>query len=158
VTKSFAGGDVYEAPAALGAGVVNVLHRVGHVPVPEVTAGDISPDGTRVVLRNYTAAYEWDVLGGDVATALRGEPTPIPLPPQPQGEGITYTRDSGALLISSEGAGQPVYRLDRIVPEASPAVSVPLRAPGRRPWGWWPPVTVAALLLLVAFVLVRRRR
>jgi hypothetical protein len=113
VTKSLAGGEVYEAPAHLAAGVPNVLRHVGSVPVPEVTGGDVSPDGSRVVLRNYTAAYEWPVPRGDVAAALRGTPERIPLPLQQQGEGISYRRDSDALLVSSEGADQPVYELRR---------------------------------------------
>jgi hypothetical protein len=158
VTKSLAGGDVYEAPAALGAGIANVLRRVGHVPVPEVTAGDVSPDGTHVVLRNYTAAYEWGVQGDDLAGALRGEPVRIPLPSQRQGEGITYSRDGQSLLISSEGAGQPVYRLDRTVEASPPAVAPTRPAQAGRRWGWWPVPALAALLLLVALVVVRRRR
>jgi hypothetical protein len=158
VTKSLAGGDVYQAPAALGAGAVNVLRRVGHVDVPEVTAGDVSPDGTRVVLRNYTAAYEWDVRGDDVAAALRARPARIALPGQPQGEAITYSRDGAALLISSEGVGQPVYRLDRLASEAGPPGLVPERPKRGKQSRWWAPPVVAALVLLVAFVAIRRRR
>jgi MYXO-CTERM domain-containing protein len=158
VTKSLAGGEVYEAPAALGAGVANILRRVGHVPVPEVTAGDVSPDGSRVVLRNYTAAYEWDVAGDDIPAALRGEPSRIPLPRQPQGEGITYSRDGQALLVSSEGVGQPVYRLDRTATRAGPPQLGPVQAPPGKPRGWRPVAGAAGLLLLVALVLIRRRR
>jgi hypothetical protein len=159
VTKSLAGGDVYEAPATLGAGTANVLRRVGHVPVPEVTAGDVSPDGTRVVLRNYTAAYEWDVQGDDLAASLRRDPVRIPLPRQPQGEGISYSGDGRSLLISSERVGQPVYRLDRVDVAAPVVVPAPVpRPPAGESWRWWPLAALAGLLLLVALVGVRRRR
>jgi hypothetical protein len=176
VTKSFAGGDVYEAPAALGAGVTNVLQRVGHVPVPEVTAGDVSPDGTRVVLRDYTAAYEWDVQGDDLAGALRRDPERIPLPSQPQGEGISYSRDGSALLISSEGLQQPVYELRRTTPSASvspqpfatdrptasassSAGAAPVgRSRGREPWWRWPLFASVAVGLAAAVAALRRRR
>lgn len=116
VTKAFAGGRVYTAPLPLRAGVPNVLRKVADVSVPEVTAGDISPDGTRVVLRNYTAAYEWDVRGDDVVGALHGAPARIPLPSAPQGEGITYSRDGSRLIVSSEGQGAPLQELTRLPP------------------------------------------
>ena len=121
VTKGFGGGQVFAAPLPLSASAPNVLRAVGRVPVPEVTGGDISPDGSRVVLRNYTAAYEWDVHGDDVAAALRGEPTRIPLPRSPQGEGITYTRDGRSLIVSSEGVGSPLQELRRTATAATPA-------------------------------------
>jgi hypothetical protein len=156
VTKGFAGGAVYAAPLPLQASQPNVLKEVGRVSVPEVTAGDISPDGSRVVLRNYTAAYEWHVSGDDVGKALKGEPTRIPLPKSPQGEAITYSRDGRALIVSSEGAGAAVEEVDRAaIPTPRPA------APARS--SPWPQRAAAAaagalLLLLVGLVGLRRTR
>lgn len=121
VTKGFLGGGVYAAPLPLLPSAPNVLRRVGEVGVADVTAGDISPDGSRVVLRSYTTAYEWDVRGDDVVAALGTDPVEIPLPRAPQGEGITYSADGRSLLTSSEGRGAPLQEMRRLVPARSPA-------------------------------------
>jgi hypothetical protein len=147
-------------------GVVNLLHRVGEVHVPMVTGGDVSPDGRRVVLRNYTAAYEWDVRGGDVVAALTTEPERVPLPGSPQGEGITYSRDGRALLTSSEGKAGPVYELRPGTATAATAAPAPsgTAAPraARRDVGtdWRVPLTAAGVLLVTGLVLsgLRHRR
>jgi len=128
VSKPLAGtARVYAAPERLDPDGVNRLEEVGEFAPrltgtpggPDigslaqvlVTGGDFSPDGTRFVLRTYTDAYEFTVAGGDVAAALTADPTVIPLPQTQQGEGITYSPDGSALLVSSEGEDAPVYRL-----------------------------------------------
>lgn len=145
-------------------GAVNLLRRVAQVPVPEVTGGDISPDGRRLVLRNYTAAYEWDVAGGNVVAALANPPTRIPLPPQQQGEGIAYSRDGRSLIISSEGVGAPVFVLHRLPsvraasprPTASLAVE-PAVAPAARRGYLLPALLALVVAIGGALVLLRRR-
>lgn len=71
------------------------------------TGADFSRDGTRFVVRTYTAAYLWSVHGGDLAAALRGTPTRITLPLQQQGEGVAF--DGDRLVVDSEGRDVPVY-------------------------------------------------
>jgi hypothetical protein len=157
VTKGLTGATVYAAPLPLHAATPNVLERVGTVSVPEVTAGDISPDGTHVVLRNYTAAYEWDVTGDDIAGALTGESTRIPLPRSAQGEAITYSRDGGSMIVTSEGVGAAVQEIARAAPLPSPR-----RVPIARSSPWaravWAAVLGAALLLVVGVVSLRHTR
>jgi hypothetical protein len=146
-------------------GAVNLLHRVAEVHVPMVTGGDLSPDGTRVVLRNYTAAYEWDVAGGDVIKAFGGEPERVPLPGSPQGEGIAYSRDGRSLLTSSEGKGGPVFEL-RPAAAAETAAPEPSATPApgafRRDAGnaWRVPLAAAGVALLTGLALsgLRHRR
>ena len=130
VTKSSTGASaVYAAPHPLSTAEVNVLHRVadlqfvptgtrggGAIPASvaqvAVTGGAIAPDGSRVVLRTYTDAYEWTIAGGDVADAFAtGVPARTPLPPTRQGEAIGYTRQSTAIMTTTEGAGTPVHVL-----------------------------------------------
>ena len=76
-----------------------------------VTAGEISPDGRRVVLRTPFQAFEWDVQT-DVVEAFALEPRRIPLPETRQGEAIAYTRGGSSLVITSEGEGAPVHLLE----------------------------------------------
>lgn len=81
-----------------------------------VTGGDISPDGSRIVLRTYlTAAYVWQRDGDDtVAEALAGRPCPVTLASEPQGEAISFgpgPEGSRELVTVSEGEGPSLYRV-----------------------------------------------
>jgi WD40 repeat protein len=147
-------------------GAVNLMHVVAEVHVPLVTGGDISPDGKRLVLRNYSAAYEWDIPDGDVVGAFKADPARVPLPTTAQGEGVSYSRDGRSLLTSSEGSGAPVYALRRTSgegPRAAPAPQAGSPAPDTRrgtAGGWRVPLTAAGVVLLIGLVLtaVRHRR
>lgn len=68
-----------------------------------VTGAAISPDRTRVVLRTYSDAFEWDVPDGDLVKALTtGEPRITPLPDEPMGEAISYSADGKTFLTVSD--------------------------------------------------------
>ena len=92
-----------------------------------VTGASAAPDGTRVVVRTYTDAFEFDVLDGDVAAAITtGVPRVTPLPDEPQGEAITYTPDGEQFLTVSEVPGDaidftPQILSDTPTPPAPPA-------------------------------------
>jgi hypothetical protein len=71
-----------------------------------VTGAAKSLDGTRVVVRTYADAYEFDVSGGDVVKAVTsGRPRITPLPNEPMGEGIAYTRDGRYFLTVADQPG-----------------------------------------------------
>lgn len=106
----FGGAGVYAAPQPMTAGT---LRRVGEVRVGAVTGGAVSPHGDRVVLRTYTAAFEWAVTGDDLVAALAGTPERVALPASEQGEGIAYDTDGRSWLLSSEGESSPVHRVAR---------------------------------------------
>lgn len=73
-----------------------------------ITGGATAPDGSRVLLRTYADAFEWDVSNGDVVAALtHGKPRFTPLPGEPRGESITYSPDGTSFLTVSETADQP---------------------------------------------------
>jgi hypothetical protein len=95
------------------------LKRVGEIAVPPSTTptgvpfgrgsidgGAVSPDGSRVALRTYSDALEWDVTGGDVLAALKGKPRVTPLPNERQGETIAYTADGKEFLTVSDMQGE----------------------------------------------------
>jgi hypothetical protein len=114
--------QMYAAPKRLRAGEVNVLEPVAplELRVGLVTAGDFSPDGKHLVLRNYSEAFEWRVRKDDPGASLSDapvrDPTLIPLPPAPQGEAIAYSADGDSLITTTEdpaGAGAQVYRVPR---------------------------------------------
>jgi hypothetical protein len=78
-------------------------HSLGVAARQAVTGGARTPDGSRVVLRTYTDAYEFDVTDGDVVGAVvDGEPRITVLPDEPLGEAISYTPDGAQFLTVSE--------------------------------------------------------
>jgi len=175
VTKPFAGPAlVYAAPPVLDPDGPNALERVAEVRLRTtgtpggpgigalaqvlVTAGDISPDGSRVAIRTYTDVYEWAVTGDDVAQALQRDPTVSPLPPTEQGEALAYGADSRTLLTSSEGEGAPVHRLTATEPEREPASAVDGPAADDDGPSWSVVAAGALLAALTASALWRRRR
>ncbi|GIH13749.1 hypothetical protein [Rugosimonospora africana] len=89
-----------------------------------VTGGAVSPDGKKVVLRTFSDAYEWDVIGGDIAKTLTtGTPRITPLPNEDQGEAITYSHDGKYFLtVSNLPSGQQTTML-----RYSPAVPVAVK-------------------------------
>lgn len=70
-----------------------------------LTAGDVTRDGSRLVVRSYTTAYEYSVRGGDLTAAFRTAPTVLPLLASKQGEGIAYDVSGRTVWTSSEGVG-----------------------------------------------------
>ncbi|MFI0796549.1 proline-rich domain-containing protein [Micromonospora rubida] len=78
----------------------NLLNTIGRVAV---TGAARSPDGTKVVLRTYADAFEYDVSNGDIVGALTGgKPRVTPLM-DPFGEAISYTPDGKSFVTVSDG-------------------------------------------------------
>lgn len=102
--------EVWSVPKDAEAGEPARLRRIGTVPLPGVSGGAWSPDGSLVALRDATAAYVWH-YDGDLATTLAAKPVDVSLPDQPQGEALAFTADGRGLLVSSEGAHTAVWRV-----------------------------------------------
>jgi len=77
-----------------------------------VTGGANSPDGSKVVIRTYSDAYEFDVKNGDVVAAItKGTPRITPLPDDAQGEAIAYTPDGASFLtLSNDSNATPILK------------------------------------------------
>lgn len=94
-----------------------------------VTGAATSPDGTRVALRTYADAFEFEVLDGDVVKAVtQGKPRVVALPDEPQGESISYTPDGRSLVTVSEVSGAPAGTRPVIRRYPSTAPTGPARA------------------------------
>ncbi|MGY0002579.1 hypothetical protein [Micromonospora sp. I033] len=93
------------------------MKKVGEVTLPKtntenklggpgrllVTGAARSPDGSKVVLRTYGDAFEFDVTGGNIVAALTsGKPRVTPLA-DPFGEAIAYTPDGRSFVTVSDG-------------------------------------------------------
>ena len=133
-----------------------------------VTGAARSPDGRRVALRTYTAAYEWDVPDGDIVKALTTTtPRLTALPDEPQGEAIAYTVDGTAFLTLSDEPRATTLR--KTTPSTATLVTAPPSGsppPAPAPTGLaaiplWLTLPVAAIGLAIAavgFVGLRRSR
>ncbi|MEV0216909.1 hypothetical protein [Micromonospora sp. ALFpr18c] len=144
ITKVTSGkAEIFTPSAALKSGDTDPvpLRKVGDITLPKtqtdnplntfgrvaITGAARSPDGSRVVLRTYADAFEFDVAGGDIVTALTtGKPRVTPLA-DPFGEAISYSPDGKSFFTVSDGGqlgeDEPIDILS-YVPSSSTAVPV----------------------------------
>jgi hypothetical protein len=120
ITKEFLGkAGIYKAAAPLDPSRTISLSRLGSLNVPSllggfVTGGDISPDGRRVAICDYTQGYEAVVRAGRPFDEIWKQPlNVIELGSRKQGEAIAYRLDGKALLTTSEGVRSPLIEIVR---------------------------------------------
>ncbi len=112
--------SVYRFPLPLKAGQKVVLEKVGGQKIKSlqqlrmVTGGAVSPDGSRLAIRTYFGAFEWQRAKGKAfSTIFDHEPTVIKVPLMSQAEAIAYSADSKSILLTSEKLPAPLYQLTR---------------------------------------------
>ncbi|KEO75177.1 hypothetical protein [Anditalea andensis] len=95
---------LYKAPAsAFNTEDPIVLEKVMTLPITMSTAGDISADGTQVLIKNYWTVYYWTrEEGQSLEEALAKKPTMLPYKPEPQGEAIGFAPDGNSFFTLSE--------------------------------------------------------
>jgi hypothetical protein len=135
VTKSRTNGvsGIYRYPFPHTPGSTVVLEHVashtfpGNIFERAATGGDISSDGSEVMVRTYTTAYLWARgAGSTVAAAFAVPPCQILLIAEPQGEALAFAADLAGFYTLSEGASQPLYFFGRVPPISSiPSLSAP---------------------------------
>ncbi len=126
VTKAPAVAGVYKLAAPYSTKQVNTLARLGDLRVPALfagllTGGDISPDGTRVVICDYVAAYELSLpVAPSSSSSAEGfdavwkqTPLVIDLGEREQGESICYGEDGSSVLATSEKRPAPLIEVKR---------------------------------------------
>lgn len=200
VTKDPLTAGVYVPERELDASSAVPLRRAGSFRIPVtttdnpygfkgrfvVTGAAASSDGSRVALRTYADAFEFDVEPGGTADAVvraieEGSPRRIALPDEPQGESIAYSANGTALLSISEmtGGADSVDMLRYPLPDApapAPAVTSPETKPetkseknrpvaaeqadeGGLPLGALAAgIALAAAALMLGLAIARRRR
>ncbi|MEU7902080.1 hypothetical protein [Actinoplanes sp. NPDC049118] len=89
-----------------------------------VTGGAVAPGGSKVVLRTYLDAFEWDVQNGDVLAALKNKPRQTGLPNEPFGEAITYSPDGKQFYTVSDIASSPDPEAANYILSYTPATKV----------------------------------
>ncbi len=108
---------VFRIPAGSN-GVVKAA-KIAEISVPAIpdgmiTGGDISPDGTRIVLSDYFAAYELVQTEGKPFDEIwKAKPLRIELGERKIGEAVGYSADGRSIFATSEGKGSPLIRVER---------------------------------------------
>jgi hypothetical protein len=94
--------------------------KIGEITVPSIpngllTGGDISPDGKRVILCDYTGAYELTLPenAANFDEIWKQKPEMVDIGDRKQGEGVTYSPDGTSIFATSEGKNSPVIEAKR---------------------------------------------
>ncbi len=86
------------------------IHFTGLPLLKWVTAGDISADGTEILVKSYQKVYYWKRQKAEsVWKALERKPIELPYTPEKQGEAIGFTPDGKGYYTTSEGKNAPIY-------------------------------------------------
>jgi hypothetical protein len=112
--------SVYKLKADFDLGKTNMIEKLADFTVPAIpngllTGGSISPDGKRVVICDYFAAYEI-VLPKNAKNfdeIWQQKPQKIELGQRAQGEAIAYSADGKAIYATSEEKDSPLIRVER---------------------------------------------
>ena len=81
---------------------------LGKLPFTDVTAGDISADGTKILMKTKTHVFMWErALTESIAAALQRQPVRLPYGPEPQGEAIAWTPEGDGYYVLSESRSVP---------------------------------------------------
>jgi hypothetical protein len=87
------------------------LHFKGLPLMRWITAGDISADGSQILLKSYANVYYWKREAGEpIWKAMQRKPEELPYEQEHQGEAIGFTHDGKAYLTTSEGVYAPIYK------------------------------------------------
>lgn len=116
-------GDIFVVTKTIfgGASVFKIgpqTTKVGEISVPAIpngflTGGEISPDGRRVIISDYVAAYELRLPEGveNFDEIWKQTPDKIILGDREQGEAICYSTDGKKIYATSEKKNSPVIRV-----------------------------------------------
>jgi hypothetical protein len=112
VTKEDSGpSSVFRLPADAPADELVTLELLGEVVIgdsggaAQASAGDISPNGDRILVRNYENALLWPRASGQsVGEALLAEPIVLGTVTEPQSEGVTWSADGTSWFSAGEQA------------------------------------------------------
>jgi len=86
------------------------IHFPGYKPFKYITAGDISKDGTKILLKSYGKVYFWLRKEKEpVWETMKRKPEELPYDIQRQGEAIGFTPDAEGYYTTSEGSFAAIY-------------------------------------------------
>jgi hypothetical protein len=125
VTKENGSARVYSVPAkSLDSSEGASLSSAGTLSVDGVSAGAISNDGSRLILRRENQGWLWERRPEEsIAEALARKPQKIDVLGKrqgPNGESVSFTPSGGGYYTLSEGKKQAIYRFDLPARQGTP--------------------------------------
>jgi hypothetical protein len=110
--------SVLKIKPLFGSEEVQTAEKVAEIKVPSIpfgllTGGDISPDGRRVILCDYTQGYELTLPAGNgnFDAIWKQPPVEIDLGDRDTGEAVAYGPDGNAVYATTEGKNAPVIEV-----------------------------------------------
>lgn len=121
VTKRVSGpAGVYRLKANFGNIDAVIAEKVSNLTVPAIpngflTGGDFSPDGKRLVICDYSGAYEFTLPENskDLNDIWSQEPESIVVGSRKIGEAVTYSPEGNSIILTSEGKNTPIIEVVR---------------------------------------------
>lgn len=104
VTKREPQVRVYQLPFPQRVGQDADCFFRGALPFRTITAGDISPDGNEIMIKDYGSIYHWDALvdGDPIRTMFEVIPALVAYEPEVQGESLAWMRDGHGYFTITE--------------------------------------------------------
>ncbi len=110
---------VYQAVYPQSTAEPTMMKRVAKLPWGFAVAGDVSPDGRRVIVRGMFNASLWVRPDGEpLYRAFAGRQVRLPLPNEPQGEGICFDARGAGYFTIGEAHLPPLYYFGPAEPNA----------------------------------------
>ena len=130
ITKQQGSSRLYQANVSSATNRATLpLEFVGTITFSDLSGGDISHDGTEIILRREDFAMRWKRCDSEpIATALSRQGTAVPVigpPTEPNGEGIGFVASGSGYVTISEEARPVIYFFEGTCP-AAPHFSLPL--------------------------------
>lgn len=112
VTKREARSSLYIAKYPYDLTNVNFLKKIGEFPFNRALAGDISSDGTNIVIKTDRRLYYWKRHQNEtIIDALKKQPILLPYFVEPQGESFAWSVNSKLYFTLSEQSGDILPKL-----------------------------------------------
>ncbi len=104
VTKREPRVRVYHLPFPQSTEADALCYFRGELPFRTIVAGDISPDGSQIFIKDYGAVYWWDTVndGDPIRTMFEMIPSTVAYVPEVQGESIAVMRDGKGYFTITE--------------------------------------------------------
>jgi len=114
ITKRESRSRVYVAPYPQSTSRTITMEYKCQLPWGMATGGDISKDGSLVIVRRVFGASVWQRKKADkLWQAFANPQCPVSLKLEPQGEAICFDADGRGCYTVSEGRYQPIYHFAR---------------------------------------------
>lgn len=114
VSKREANVRVYRAPYPQSTTSIITLQHVATLGFDWAVGGDISPDGSEIVVKKYNFIYHWKRSAGQtVGQAMSALPRLLPYTPEAKSEAVCWRADGAGYYSVSEGQYAHLYYYQR---------------------------------------------